>query len=280
MGFDPIVVTDVVLDTALTAHAELVRIDPEPATDRYVVSMRRAGEVLANVPLDARLASFVIARLGYVCGVDSAERRTKTGRTRVRSCDAQRDVIVTIQSNPARAELVFVDCARTETEPVIGDRIGHYRVVSQLGAGGMGNVYEVEHERLGRRHALKVLQRWMLANDREAIERFLREAQAAARIRNSHIVEVFDFGYLADGRPYIVMEHLAGQSLAHVLATGPLEVAQAIAIGRQLASALTAAHERAVIHADVSPANVFVTDGHVTLIDFGLAYLRTTPNEY
>src|SRR5687768_4807918 len=132
MTGDPIVVTDVVLDTALAAHVELVRIQPDG--DGYALSMSRQGEVLASITLDAKLAAFVIARLGYVCGVDPADRRTKTGRTRVRSVDDQRDMIVTIHSSPPRAELVFVACARTLAEPAVGERIGHYRVVAPLGA--------------------------------------------------------------------------------------------------------------------------------------------------
>jgi serine/threonine-protein kinase len=138
----------------------------------------------------------------------------------------------------------------------------------------MGNVYEVVHERLGRHHALKVLQSWVLENDRDSLDRFLHEAQSAARIRSSHIVEVFDFGYLDDGRPYIVMELLAGKSLCELIADGPVAPPQAVALALQLARALSAAHERDVIHADVTPANVLVTEGHVTLIDFGLAHLR------
>ena len=273
MAIDPILVADVVLEAALAVQAETVRIEPRADGD-YLLAISREGETLTSLPLEAALATHVIARLGYVCGVDPADRRAKTGRTRVRSFDTQRDVIVTIQpSTRPRAELVFVACSQQQ-EPSIGERIGHYRVVAPLGAGGMGNVYEVVHERLGRRHALKVLQSWVLERDRASIDRFLQEAQAAARIRSSHIVEIFDFGYLSDGRPYFVMELLAGDNLASLIAQGPIPPSVAVSIACQLARGLNAAHDRAVIHADVAPGNMIVTDGHVTLVDFGLAHLR------
>jgi len=273
MAIDPILVADVVLEAAMAVQAETVRIEPCASGD-YELAILREGETLTTLAIENALATNVIARFGYVCGVDPAERHAKTGRTRVRSFDTQRDLIVTIQpSARPRAELVFVACAQQQ-DPAIGDRIGHYRVVAPIGAGGMGNVYEVMHERLGRRHALKVLQSWVLERDRANIDRFLQEAQAAARIRSSHIVEVFDFGYLADGRPYFVMELLSGQSLAALIAQGPIPPSSAVSIACQLARGLTAAHERAVIHADISPANMIISDGHVTLIDFGLAHLR------
>jgi len=278
MSIDPMLVTDAILDAALAAQAEVVRIEPTTAS-QYTLALSRQGEVLVKLALDAHVATLVIARLGYVCGVDPADRRTKSGRARVRSVDDQRDVIITIQSSPPRAELVLMAAERKQIDPVVGERIGHYRVLAAIGAGGVGNVYEVVHERLERRHALKVLQSWVVEQDNGSIARFLHEAQAAARIRNSHIVEVFDFGYLVDGRPYIVMELLAGQSLAHVVTAGPLPAGRAVSLATQLARALTAAHDRSVIHADISPANVIVTDDHVTLIDFGLAHLRQDPRQ-
>ena len=268
---DPVLVADVVLEAALVAQADSVHI--EPAGTSYRVAILRQGETLTVLMLHADVATYVIARLGYVCGLAWGERRAQTGRTRVRALDVQRDIIVTIQPPPrARAEVTLLPCVEA-SEPAIGERIGHYRVLAPIGAGGMGNVYEVVHERLHRRHALKVLQGWVLERDRASVERFLQEAQAAARIRSPHIVEIFDFGHLADGRPYFVMELLEGESLAALIARGPLAPSHAVAIAYQLAQALAAAHARAVIHADVTPSNILVTNSHVTLIDFGLAHL-------
>ena len=155
-----------------------------------------------------------------------------------------------------------------------GTIIGSYEVVGSIGEGGMGDVYEAVHETLGRRHALKVLARRAHERDRAYVERFVREAQAVARLCHPHIVGIYDFGYLADRRPYLVMELLGGVSLGDVLLGGALPPAQALSMATQLAEALAAAHARGVIHGDVTPSNVLVDDGHITLIDFGLAQLR------
>jgi eukaryotic-like serine/threonine-protein kinase len=133
---------------------------------------------------------------------------------------------------------------------------------------------------LGRRYALKVLRSRVVERDATAAEKFLWEARTAARVRHVNIVDVFDFGYLTDGRPYFVMELLEGESLADRVARGALPPSEVVAIIRQLANALAAAHDRGVIHADVTPSNVLVLGSteedhqiHVKLVDFGLAQL-------
>jgi serine/threonine-protein kinase len=141
----------------------------------------------------------------------------------------------------------------------------------------MGTVFQVEHVVLGRTYALKVLRGRVVERDANAAQKFLREARTAARVRHPNIVDVFDFGYLPDGRPYFVMELLEGESLADRVGRGALPPAEVVSIARQLANALAAAHERGVIHADVTPSNALVvqSDGelHVKLVDFGLAEL-------
>ncbi|MBA3538399.1 MAG: serine/threonine protein kinase, partial [Deltaproteobacteria bacterium] len=180
-----------------------------------------------------------------------------------------------------RAGLSLLPRGRT-AQPVVaaielaaGATVGAYRVIERLGEGGMGTVYTVEHKVLGRRHALKVLRPGLVEGERDAADRFLREARAAARIHHANIVDVYDFGHLRDGRPYFVMELLSGESLADRVDRGPLAPSEAIAIIRQLADALAAAHDCGVIHADVTPGNAFlVGDGSVAkLLDFGLAEL-------
>lgn len=266
---NPIVVADVVLDAVLAADAEAVRI--EPGHDGYTIAVARAGELLACSLIEESLARDVIARLGFVCNVDTAG----TGRTRVRSSVAQRDVVLTVSPGERpRAELVVIAGDAAGRELVTGDRVGHYRVVAPIGAGGMGDVYEAVHETLGRRHALKVLARRAHERDRAHVEQFVREAQAVARLCHPHIVSIYDFGYLPDRRPYLVMELLGGVSLGDVLVGGALPPARALSIAIQLAEALAAAHARGVIHGDVTPSNVLVDDGQITLIDFGLAQLR------
>src|SRR5205814_8229596 len=131
-----------------------------------------------------------------------------------------------------------------------GDVIGQYRIKGFLGEGGMGTVYEVEHMALGRNYAFKVLRSRVVDRDDTAAERFLREARTAARVRHANIVDVVDFGHMPDGRPYIVMELLEGESLADRVERGALPPAEVVAIARQVALALAAAHDRGVIHAD------------------------------
>ena len=160
--------------------------------------------------------------------------------------------------------------------PEPGDTVEHYRVLEFLGEGGMGTVYACEHIALGRTYALKVLRSKVVEREPTAAQRFLREARTAARVRHPNIVDVFDFGHLPDGRPYFVMELLEGESLTDRVSRGALPPAEVVTIARQLATALAVAHDRGVIHADVTPSNVFVVGGeelHVKLLDFGLAEL-------
>jgi serine/threonine-protein kinase len=157
---------------------------------------------------------------------------------------------------------------------MVGDVIGNYRITERLGEGGMGTVFRVEHVVLGRAYALKVLRAKVFEKDASAAQRFLREARAAARVRHANICDVFDFGHLADGRPFFVMELLEGESLADRVAHGALEVHEVLAIGRQMATALAVVHDHGVVHGDVTPSNALVvsSDGLlVKLVDFGLA---------
>jgi serine/threonine-protein kinase len=138
----------------------------------------------------------------------------------------------------------------------------------------MGRVYRVDHITLGRQYALKVLHSEILQRDPRSIDRFVREARAASRIQHPGIIDVFDFGYLVDGRPYFVMELLQGDSLGNLIDhKGPIEPRRALALAKQLGDALRAAHEAGVIHADVTPSNILVAGDDVKLVDFGLAEL-------
>jgi serine/threonine protein kinase len=274
---DPILVADVVLDAALAAGADAVTIEPAAQPERYTIAVARGGELLAVSTIEAQLAIDTIMRLGYVCQVDAASTRATTGRARVRSVDAQRDLVVTIAPGARpRAELMFVAPGTQQAihEPVAGERIGHYAVLRRIGAGGMGDVYEVEHVTLRRRAALKILQRDVSESDIASSDRFLLEAQATARIKSAHVVEIYDFGYTPDGRPYFVMELLVAQSLGDLLDVGALAIPRALSFARQIVEGLIAAHAQGVIHADVTPMNVLVERDRAKLIDFGLAQMR------
>ncbi|HEY0252914.1 MAG TPA: serine/threonine-protein kinase [Kofleriaceae bacterium] len=281
MVVDPIVVADVVLDAALAAGADAVTIEPAAQPERYSIAIARHGELLAVSTIDAELGIHTIARLGYVCQVDPGATRAATGRTRVRSIDTQKDLVVTIFPSPTanpRAELMFISPGETTTvsDPQPNDRIGNYQVVRQIGAGGMGDVLEVEHTTLRRRAALKILQTAVAQRDADSHERFVFEAQATARIKHPNVVEIYDFGYLPDRRPYFVMEMLHAEPLGDIMDRGPMKVRHAIDLAIQIANGLGAAHAQGVIHADVSPMNVLVERGVAKLIDFGLARYRET----
>ena len=154
---------------------------------------------------------------------------------------------------------------------------GKYRVVKLLGQGGMGAVYLAEHMIIGKRVALKVLLGSVAGNE-TAVARFEREAQAAGRIGNDHILEIFDFGSLADGARYMVCEFLEGETLAdRVTREQRLTPAAALPIARQLLSGLGAAHDAGVVHRDLKPENIFILRqkaglaDFVKIIDFGIS---------
>ncbi|MGH2843400.1 MAG: protein kinase domain-containing protein, partial [Solirubrobacteraceae bacterium] len=153
-----------------------------------------------------------------------------------------------------------------------GDVIdGRYRVLSRLGSGGMADVYLAQDEQLGREVALKLLHR-RFVEDPDFVERFRREAQAAASLSHPNVVNVFDRGSF-DGNYYIAMEHLPGRSLKQLIREeAPLDPERAVDLAIQILEAARFAHRRGVIHRDLKPHNVIVDDGgHVKVTDFGIA---------
>lgn len=165
--------------------------------------------------------------------------------------------------------------------PTIGGLIGgKYRVIRLIGEGGMGSVYEAQHEQLGTRVALKFLHP-DLAEQQTLVARFLQEARVSARIKSPHVTRVMDVDQTPDGDAYFVMELLEGESLEQRMQrTGPLGLEETLEIGLQILSALEAAHAEGVVHRDLKPDNVWLTPAPgapwVKLLDFGIAKLRTT----
>ena len=155
---------------------------------------------------------------------------------------------------------------------MIGETISHYRILSRLGAGGMGIVYEAEDTRLGRKVAIKFLPDEANA-DPEAIQRFQREARVISNLNHPHICTLYDIGS-HQGRQFMVMELLDGQSLKDRITKGALPIDEVIELGVEIADALDAAHAQGVVHRDIKPPNLFVTRrGSIKVLDFGVAKL-------
>src|SRR6266850_4319226 len=156
---------------------------------------------------------------------------------------------------------------------MIGKTLSHYRVVEQIGAGGMGVVHRARDERLGRDVALKVLPPGALSDD-AARERFRREALALSQLNHPHIATIYDLGR-QEGVDFLVMEYIPGQTVAQKIAEGALSEAEAASIGCQITEALEEAHDQGVVHGDLKSENVIVTPkGWAKVLDFGLATLR------
>jgi serine/threonine protein kinase len=160
----------------------------------------------------------------------------------------------------------------TGEELIVGQRVGHYQIISTLGKGGMGEVYLAEDTRLGRKMALKFLPADFTSNP-ERLRRFEQEARAASSLNHPNIITIYEVGK-ADKLSFIAMEFIDGETLRQKMINGPMKIAQALNVAEQIASALAAAHAAHLVHRDIKPENVIVRpDGYVKVLDFGLVKL-------
>ena len=172
------------------------------------------------------------------------------------------------------AELLAAGQAKLE----VGQTINHYRVISRLGVGGMGEVYLAKDQKLDRRVAIKILNE-KFSQDEANLKRFVREAKAASALNHPNILVIHEIGESED-KHYIVSEFIEGRTLREALTQSQLSVGEVLNVAIQVASALSAAHEAHLVHRDIKPENVMVRpDGYVKVLDFGLAKLVEQENK-
>ncbi|MBL8216998.1 MAG: PD40 domain-containing protein [Bryobacterales bacterium] len=213
------------------------------------------------------------ARVGELFDQALELRGDKRNEFLTRACHGDSDLRDQVESLLSAHEDAEEQSGRWRVEAGVveeGARIGPYVVIGKLGAGGMGEVYRVKDERLGREVALKILLP-ELAGDKEFLERFRREARAASVLEHANICRLYDVGEW-EGRPFLTMELLDGETLRQRLDRSRMGVLEAVTVAIAVAEALGAAHAEGFVHRDIKPANIFLCrSGEVKVLDFGLA---------
>lgn len=283
-------IADLLLLDLVLRRAAAIVLAPQP-THFHAVRYEQGEGDITRAALDPSVADAVAARLAIIAGLDIAAAGPQVGRIRVRidmdGAEARSrptELLVALRPTPLglMAELRrIVDAAERpaaaakvpELPDLGGDgaQVGRYRLGREVGRGGMGIVYRAEHVLLQKAVALKVLHPGV-AEDPAMAAQFVLEARAPCRVRHRGIVDVTDFGSVADGRAFIVMELVEDPTLADLLRSGPLVPRRVITIAAHIADALAAVAAHGVVHRDLKPANIFVaSDDTVKLADFGIA---------
>jgi serine/threonine protein kinase len=212
------------------------------------------------------------AYLDEVCANDDELRQEVESLLRA---SAQAGSLLDSPAMAMAAPLLVSDSVKT----LLGQSIGHYKIITALGTGGMGEVYLAQDIRLGRQVALKLLPTY-LSGDRDRLRRFEQEARAASSLNHPNVCMIHEVGEMADGRHYMVMEHIEGVTLRERLAIKPLKLREVLDAAVQVASALEAAHAAGVVHRDIKPENIMQRhDGYLKVLDFGLAKLTEKLSE-
>jgi serine/threonine protein kinase len=189
------------------------------------------------------------------------------------AADAEAGAFLRVPAGELAPELLTEEEDEEESENLAGHQVGRYRLLREIGGGGMGTVYEAEDSQLGRRVAVKLLPP-EYSRDRRAKERFLREARAAAAVDHPNLCTVHDAGE-SEGRLYIVLSFYEGETLRDRIRRGPLPLAEAREVAIQVARGLARAHEAGIVHRDIKPANVMLPRrGEAKILDFGIARLQ------
>jgi serine/threonine-protein kinase len=245
----------------------------EPVPDDDPAAAPDAGEIGTRPTLPSTPA----ARAAVALSASTAAASTAVASEESRAA-------VTSGSDPAPSGPGTTAATTVRTDALIGEVVaGRYRIVRKLGEGGMGAVYQAQHVAIGKRVAVKVLLD-KYAQKRDVVARLQQEARLASAIGHPSIVDVNDFGETADGRSFVVMEFLEGESLAQLIAReAPLPPERVLPIIRQAADALSAAHDKGILHRDVKPENVFVhrrgDRDQVKVLDFGISKAMKKPGE-
>jgi eukaryotic-like serine/threonine-protein kinase len=221
---------------------------------------------------DAALERPVEARAAFLAHACASDEETQRRVEAMLAADARADLLLdrpAYQAASAYAPSMFNPA---DAQSVSGQVIGGYRLIRELGHGGMGTVYLAYDTRLGRQAALKLLPE-QLSNNPERVRRFQREARTVSALNHPNIITIYDFGQ-ENGRDYIVSEFVEGRTLRDYVGQPELSLYQILDLAVQVASALGAAHAAGIVHRDIKPENIMLRpDGYAKVLDFGLAKL-------